>query len=391
MSSLNRRHFLGALAASVALPVKLSFAAVPGDQRFVLVILRGAMDGLTAVPPYFDRNYKAGRPALAVAESDMTDLDGRFGLHKNLATMAQLWKAQQLLVLHAAATPYRERSHFDAQNLLEGGGVVAHGEKDGWLNRTLGLLGGRAQPLGLAVGSTTPLVLTGTAPITTYAPTAMPDASTELLQLAQKLMASDPALTRAFTEGTDGMMLADAAGGDSMAGGMGRRNNGAALAQVAAKMLAAADGPRLAVLDVGGWDTHTNQSGRLPQALQQLDGVLAALVKGLAPQWKNTTVVVVSEFGRTFAANGTGGTDHGTATAAFLMGGSVNGGRVLAEWPGLASQNLYQNRDLAPTTDLRSLLKGVLAQQYGLSADVLSRVVFPDSGSAAALPELLRV
>lgn len=386
---LDRRAFLAALAAS-SIPARLSFAAMPTDKRFVLVILRGAMDGLTAVPPYADRSYRASRPTLAVAASDMTDLDGRFGLHKELSSFAQLYAQKQLLVLHAVATPYRDRSHFDAQNLLEGGGTVPHGERDGWLNRTIGLMGGSAHPLGLAVSATTPLVLTGAAPITTYAPTNLPDADMVFLGLAQKLMAHDAALSSALTSGLDGAQLADASGGSAMMVD-GPRKNAASLAAVAGRMLSSADGPRLAVLDIGGWDTHVGQVNRMPQALSQLNASIDALRQSLAAYWDETTVVVVSEFGRTVAQNGSNGTDHGTATAAFMLGGKVNGGRVLTDWPTLAQNQLYQGRDLAPTMDLRSVLKGVLLGQYGIPASSLESTVFPGSSEALPLRDLLRV
>jgi len=384
---LSRRALLAAGAASI-IPARVSFAALPTDKRFVLVILRGAMDGLTAVPPYADRNYRPARGTLAVSESEIQQLDSRFGLHGELKAIGALYQQKQALVLHAVATPYRERSHFDAQNLLEGGGSAAHEEKDGWLNRAISLMGGRRQPLGLAVSATTPLVLTGTAPVTTYAPTALPDVNPDFLVFAQKLMAHDPALASALEAGMNSTALADASGGSDMALNGGPRQNSAALAGVAAKMLAAPEGPRLAVLDIGGWDTHAGQAGRLPQALRQLDAVVATLRRDLGVLWKDTMVVVVSEFGRTVAANGSGGTDHGTATAAFVLGGQVNGGRVLADWPGLESSRLYQGRDLAPTQDLRSLLKGALAAQYGLAGADLERFVFPGSVSAPLLRDM---
>jgi uncharacterized protein (DUF1501 family) len=382
---LTRRHFLTATAAAGLLP-SLSFAALPGEQRLVVLVLRGAMDGLSAVPPYFDRAYKSARGAMALAESDILELDGRFGLHQELTALHALYKQKQLTVVHAVATPYRDRSHFDAQNLLEGGGLKAYAQKDGWLNRSIGLLAPRAKPWGLAVGATTPFVMSGHAPVTTYAPSALPDADTQFLALAQKIMAHDAKLAGALGMGMEGADMAAAAGGDMVVGG--RRQNSKALAEVAGKMLRAADGPRLAVLDIGGWDTHVGQANRLPQALRALNEAVTGLRTSLNDVWGQTVVLAVSEFGRTVAPNGSGGTDHGTAGAAFVMGGAVEGGRVLADWPGL--DRLYQNRDLAPTTDIRALLKAVLAQQWGLSeADLASRI-FPGSADVAPLPDLLR-
>lgn len=388
MSMLSRRTFLAAGAAAIV-PARLSFAAMPGDKRFVLIILRGAMDGLTAVPPYADRAYKPARGALAVSETDMQQLDGFFGLHSELKSIGALYQQKQALVLHAIATPYRDRSHFDAQNLLEGGGATAHVEKDGWLNRAISLLGGRSAPLGLAVSVTTPLVLSGAAPVTTYAPTALPDVNPDFLVFTQKLLAHDAALAGALQAGMSASAMVDATGSAGMAAGMGPRQNSAALAAVAAKMLCAEKGPRLAVLDIGGWDTHAGQANRMTQAMRQLDQVITTLRRDMAAQWSETMVVVVSEFGRTVAANGSGGTDHGTATAAFVLGGAVQGGRVLANWPGLESSKLYQGRDLAPTQDLRSVLKGALAAQYGLTATDIERFVFPGSAAAPLLRDMV--
>lgn len=382
---LNRRHFLTATAAAGLLP-GLSFAALPGEQRLVVLVLRGAMDGLSAVPPYFDRAYKSARGAVALGESDMLDLDGRFGLHKELTALHALYKQKQLAVVHAIATPYRERSHFDAQNLLEGGGLKAYEQKDGWLNRSIALLSPRAKPWGLAVGATTQFVMSGSAPVTTYAPSALPDADTQFLALAQKIMAHDAKLAGALGMGMEGADMAASAGGDMVGGG--RRQNSRALAEVAGKMLRAADGPRLAVLDIGGWDTHVGQANRLPQALRALNETVTALRTSMNEVWGQTVVLAISEFGRTVAPNGSAGTDHGTAGAAFIMGGAVNGGRVLADWPGL--DRLYQNRDLAPTTDMRALLKAVLAQQWSLGTAELNGRIFPGSADIAPLRDIIR-
>lgn len=383
--TISRRNFMLAASASWLASSQLSFAALPTEQRTIVLVLRGAMDGLTAVPPLFDRHYKIVRPELGIKESEALSLDGRFGLHPELTAFHALWQARQLAVVHAVATPYRERSHFEAQNLLEGGGLKPYGQKDGWLNRALTLLAPRSKPWGLALGAGTPYVLSGNAPVTTYAPTALPSADAEFMALAQKIMAHDAALSAALVNGQDGQAMAMAAGGD-MVGGI--RQNERALAEVAGKMLLAADGPRLAVLDIGGWDTHVNQTGRLPQALRNLNVVVATLQRTLAPVWPHTAIVAISEFGRTVAANGSNGTDHGTATAAFVLGGAVSGGQVIAKWPGL--DRLYQNRDLAPTTDLRAVLKAVLAGQWGLSEAELAGRVFPGSSDVAALNELIK-
>jgi uncharacterized protein (DUF1501 family) len=384
--TINRRHFLAAAGASLLASTQLSLAALPTEQRTIVLVLRGAMDGLTAVPPLFDKQYKILRPTMAVKESEAFSLDARFGLHPELKAFHALWQARQLAVIQAVATPYRERSHFDAQNLLEGGGLKPYGQKDGWLNRALALLAPRSKPWGLAIGAGTPFIVSGTAPVTTYAPTALPAPDSEFLALAQKIMASDAKLSAALVSGQEGQAMAAAAGGDMMSSGP--RQNSRVLAEVVGKMLLAPDGPRLAVMDIGGWDTHVNQPGRLPTVLRNLNAAVASLQKVLAPVWDKTAIVIVSEFGRTVAANGSNGTDHGTATAAFVLGGAVHGGQMIAKWPGL--DRLYQSRDLAPTTDLRSVLKAVLAGQWGLSETELASRVFPGSPDVVALSELIK-
>jgi len=383
-----RRLFLCSLAAT-AMPLRLSFAQAPGARRFVLVILRGGLDGLAALPPVGDGDYRRQRGDLALAKGDVLPLDGFFGLNPALPTLAELYAKGQLLPIHAVASPYRERSHFDAQDLLENGGAAPRREHDGWLGRTLAVLG--ASWSGIAVGQDLPLVLQGGARTTTWAPSALPGADTAFLARVADLYAGDPLLGPALTAGLEANALAGEVLGGGMAKGGGKRAE-AAMAEGAARMIAADDGPRIAVLELGGWDTHANQGttkGRLTVALGGLDALLASLQRGLGPVWRDSVVVVVTEFGRTVAPNGTGGTDHGTGTAAFVAGGRVAGGRVLADWPGLGKNDLYEGRDLAPTVDLRSVFKSLLAEQLGVSTAALNGEIFPDSGKALPLQGLI--
>jgi uncharacterized protein (DUF1501 family) len=398
---LNRRHMLsltGSLAVMGALPARLALADAPTDARFVLAIQRGAMDGLHAVPPYGDPNYRALRGPLALSDDGgvdgVLDLDGTFGLHPKLSELKSWYDRGELAVVHAVATPYRERSHFDGQDLLENGTAQPHGGKSGWLNRAIGLMGGERR-LGLALGPEVPLALRGETLVGSWAPDKLPAAAPDFLNLVQAMYAKQPALDAVLKQAIDAdQMASQAIGAGSSMGNLRPGNAARILAESGGKLLAQPNGPRIAVLDLQGWDTHTNQglgqNGRMAQALQQMNEAFAALKTSLGPAWSKTVVMTATEFGRTARPNGSGGTDHGTATAVFLGGGAVDGKRVIANWPGLEFAQLYQNRDLAPTTDFRSVAKAVLQAHLGVPADALERVVFPGSATAKAMPELLR-
>jgi uncharacterized protein (DUF1501 family) len=382
-------------AALAAAAPRLVLADRPGDARLVFVILRGALDGLAAVPPYGEPRYAALRGELALASPTSSGgalkLDGTFALHPSLANLYALYGAGELAVLHAVATPYRERSHFDGQAVLENGGTAAPALHDGWLNRTLGAFATSTREAAIAVADNVPLVLRGHRPVTSWAPSRLPDAPDDTLERIKELYANDTLL---------GARLRDALATKAMAGDAGGGARGRAdgqlqgLASAAARFLAAPDGPRIAVLEATGWDTHANQGaeqGQLAARLGGLDAAIAALQRDLGDAWQRTAVLVVTEFGRTVAVNGTRGTDHGTGTCAFLAGGAVRGGRVLADWPGLAERNLYQARDLKPTTDLRAVFKGVLRDHLRVAPGALDTQVFPASAGAAAMDGLIEM
>ena len=398
----NRRSFLlglGAVALAGAGSARLALAAAPIDQRLVVIVLRGAMDGLSAVPPYADPQYRDLRGALAIAAPGQTDgafdLDGAFGLHPRLATLKALYDQRQLIVAHAVATPYRDRSHFDGQDLLENGTDVPHRTADGWLNRGLSLLNSGNNG-GIALGDQVPLILRGETKVASWAPKRLPGADTAFLSQVEQMYQRSPLLLAAFEDALAAdRMAAQALGTDqgTMKPGGYRRGAAKILAEAAGKFLADPNGPRIAVLEINGWDTHSGQgaaNGRLAQALAELDAATAALRQSLGAAWDRTAVLTATEFGRTAAPNGTGGTDHGTASGAFLMGGAIEGGRVLTDWPGLDRSRLYQGRDLAPTMDLRALAKGLLQDHLGLPADALARVVFPESAEIAPMRDLVR-
>lgn len=383
--TFSRRHFLqlgASTSAALLFAPRLVFAQAQTqtDRRFVFVIQRGAADGLNIVVPYAEPAYANLRGALAIDPSNALKLDGSFALHPSLVQMSQLYAAGQLLAVHAVASPYRDRSHFDGQNVLETGGIVPYQLKDGWLNRLAGLLPARSD-LALALAPTVPMALRGAAAVSSYAPSSLPQAPDDLLTRVTDLYQADTQLAPLWQE-------AMAARG--LAGDVGAHQDAASLGKLAANFLGRADGPRIAMIETGGWDTHTGQNQRLANQLKSLDTMLAALRDGMGVDWSKTTVLVATEFGRTAAANGTGGTDHGTGSAALLLGGAVAGGRVLADWPGLRAGDLYQARDLRATTGLDALIAGAAAEALGLDPQRTAHALFAASPGLKPISGLVR-
>jgi uncharacterized protein (DUF1501 family) len=394
---VKRRTLLSAAAFSPALWPSLSFGRSSGtasSQRFVLVILRGGLDGLAAVPAVGDPDFAASRGALAQYSSPVLPLHGPFALHPNLVELHQMYGQGEALVLHAVGLPYRERSHFDAQNLLESGGVQPFQLGTGWLARGLQATQGR----GIALNTAVPLVLRGANDIDTWAPSAAAEPAPDLIARIERLYGQDAqlaqALARAKALRAEGEMAAMAAGNQAAMMQGGLRAQTLALARKAGEFLAAPNGPQVAVLEMGGWDSHANQAapqGAIANNLRTLDSALAALRDALsAPMaqgaWQQTVVLVATEFGREVAINGTQGTDHGTGGAAFVLGGAVQGGRVLTDWPGLAKKDRFEGRDLRSTTDLRAVFKTVLAEHLRVPSVALARNVLPASAELKPLP-----
>ncbi len=320
-------------------------------------------------------------------------LDGLFGLHPSLANTHKLFEKNEALVVHAVSSPYRERSHFDGQDVLENGVASAGGKRDGWLNRALAPLGGSlGNEAAIAMSQNTPLVLRGDNSVTSWAPSQLPDADDDTLRRIAALYAKDEFFSIRLSQALESQRIAGETGGMDR---IRRRGNDAAqsMMQSAGKFLTAPGGPQIAVVESGGWDTHANQgstSGGLAKKLAGLDQGLDALRKQMGSAWSDTVIAVVTEFGRTVKVNGTRGTDHGTATAALLLGGAVNGGRIVADWPGLATNNLFEGRDLYPTTDIRSIFKGILWQHLEIPPEYLEREVFPNSSMAPLTEDLIR-
>lgn len=394
--TLDRRTLIHAAAGAFALGAspRFSFAATPGDRRLVVIVLRGAMDALAAVPPHGDADYARVRGSLAMTKGQggIIDLDGSFGLHPALGTFKGLWDQKQFAIVQAVASPYRDRSHFDGQNVIETGATQPNGLPDGWLNRALGPIGIADPRLALAIAQAVPVILQGPRPVSSWMPTQLPQADADFLGRLKKLYEGDPVFRNALNTAIETNAAADASGmaKDPNAMRGGRQYQFEPIAKIAGNLIAGAGGPTITVLEVNGWDTHEAQGttqGRLAYVLADFDKGMKALVEAIRPVWERTTILAVTEFGRTVGPNGSGGTDHGTASAAFVLGGAVSGGRMLGQWPGLRS--LHEGRDLTPTMDLRAVFKGVLGDHMRLARGQLD-AVFPDSGSIAPLGGMIR-
>ncbi|GAA5266033.1 hypothetical protein ACOSOMT5_P2460 [Acidiphilium sp. MT5] len=392
-----RATLLGLGTAAIAGRTRLALAAAPTDRRFIVILLRGALDGLNAVIPYGDPDLARLRAPLIPARGKMLDLGGFFAFHPALKNLHTLYQAGEVLPVHAIAGPYRTRSHFEAQDLLQTG-VAETSINSGWLNRLIVELHAQNNALnpadtnvasmGLAVGMGMPLLLRGPARIGSYAPIGFAKPSPDLYHRIAALNATDPVFGPAIRTGLQTQKF-DHALLDHPQSPHAKNYGFGGLAQAAGTLLAAAGGPRIAAFQLEGWDTHVNQINLLTPPLAGLDVGIATLKSALGPAWRQTTILIVTEFGRTARINGTHGTDHGTATIAFLAGGTVAGGKVRTTWPGLKDRQLFQNRDLAPTADIRSLAKGAILAQFPLAPAALNRI-FPNSTDAAPLTHLLR-
>jgi uncharacterized protein (DUF1501 family) len=396
----------------------IAAAFVPGgaraqgrDPRLLTIILRGAVDGLAVVAPVGDPDWSKLRGDKALALDGAAPallLDGFFALNPAMPNLHRLYGAGQATIVHAVATPYRERSHFDGQDVLESGYAVPGTAHTGWLNRAAHALQSdeptdSRRRQGFAVGPIAPLVVRGPAPVLSWVPPRLPPVSDETtMRLLDLYSHTDPVLMRALEERIGLAAVARAGGIASepaadlpavQIGGIEQvRKYYAEAAGAAAKFLAQAEGPRVGALALDGWDTHVNEGavkGRLANLLGALDGAIAEIETNMGGAWRETVVVIVTEFGRTARINGNDGTDHGTATVALLLGGALKGGGVVADWPGLNESALYEGRDLRPTTDLRAVLKGLIGDHLQIADRALATTVFPDSGAVRPMPGLL--
>ena len=417
---LSRRHLLAG-SAGLALWGLIPRLAMAGtrDPRFLTIVLRGALDGLALAAPVGDPDYVRLRAKLALPRDGVgagLPLDGFFALNSAMPYLHGLYQKRQAAIIHAVASPYRGRSHFDGQDVLESGLPGVAPSDSGWLNRALAALpaAGRTEPhKGLAMGAVVPLVMRGSAPVLSWTPKAnnLPLREQTIERLMDLYAHTDPGLAKAFAEGleidrvatagaTATVQTASASGQPAMAQqatpGMATPGQPAAqqparpfrdlidTAQAAARFMTTAGGPRIGALTFDGWDTHANEGGTLANRFAGLDAAIGAFAEGMGPAWKDTAVLIITEFGRTARTNGTQGTDHGTGSAAVLLGGAIKGGRVLADWPGLTDASLFEGRDLKPTRDLRTLVKGIMRDHLGIPEGALGTTVFP--GSSAIKP-----
>jgi uncharacterized protein (DUF1501 family) len=409
----------GLFCSRLALSAPVAGSSADAERaRLVVVLLRGALDGLSAVVPHGDPAYASLRRELTIAaprasiasagEGDASrSLDATFALHPSLAFLHERYRAGEFTALHAVATPYRERSHFDAQELLENGGVRPHAHASGWLNRALTAAGSRDTPGasdGVALGANIPLMMRGATAVASWSPSRLAMLDDDTLQRLSDLYSEDPILARRLADALSSDAIATAAVKERNAtppedSGAAARSARAGAARFGEIMRAAAGflrqpaGPRVATLETSGWDTHANQGavqGALALRLAALDGALRALHEALGPAWSRTAVLLVTEFGRTAAVNGTRGTDHGTGGVAMLVGGAVRGGRVIADWPSLAPAALHERRDLRPTLDLRAVCKGLLHDHLRVPTRALDRDVFPGSEGVVAVRDLIK-
>ena len=393
--SLSRRRLLAA-GAGLGLQMWGSrVLAASSRRKFVLVILRGAADGLSITPPVADGDYVALRRELAITEAALP-LDGDFGLHPELKTVHRLMGAGQGRFAPAVAMPAAGRSHFEAQDRLEA--AAGNDVSSGWLNRAMAALGGGSTPEGLSVGPVAPLVMRGDLATSSWSPGRTVETAARLPMLVQDLYADDPLLGPALARGLKTEVLAQAnlarlaadlpdASGTMNSAKLSRtllgdNRDAGRLGGAVAGFMREDEGADVVAVSLDGFDTHANQAGALSRRLAYLDALLAGLQGGLGGGWRETVVLVVTEFGRTARVNGTSGTDHGTASTALLLGGGLKACGLIGDWPTLQESRLFENRDLASTTDLRSLFKGVLADHLGLERRTLDTTVFPDSAQA---------
>ena len=381
MSGLySRRQFLGnslvvgCSAAASPLITPVTLAAVPGEARLVVIILRGAMDGLDAVQPYGDKDFALHRHTLPVGpDAGAEDLDGFFALNQGLGDIMPMWRNEELGFAHAVSTPYRDkRSHFDGQDVLETGvSNNISSNSEGWLNRALSLIPHARAETALAVGRNNMLLLKGDAPTVSWSPDIDMELSDHGRSLLDLIYADDPLFHAASAQAIDLSQKMDSARGMTSS----KAQRAKSLASFAAQQLN--DEARIAAFSIGGWDTHRGQKNALPKALKQLGVSLTTLKEGLGRNWTKTIVLAMTEFGRTVRENGAGGTDHGTGGAMILAGGGLRGGKVYHDWPGLGESDLYGQRDLMPTRDVRAYAAWALRAQFGLTSNDLEQLVFP--------------
>lgn len=360
------------------------------QKRLIVIFLRGAVDGLNVVVPYSETAYYQARPQIAIPqpgkEGGVIDLDGRFGLHPALAPLMPEWQENSLAFVHACGSPDPTRSHFDAQQYMENATPGDKQTQDGWMNRLLGVISQKTPIQAVSVGETTPEIFSGRMPVANIASgrngsRALPIDRTQLAAAFDQLYGGNDALSQTYRQGrmAHEAIMKDLDSEMQMANNGAPSSNGfASDAQRLAQLMLKDSRIELGFMALGGWDTHVNQGstqGQLARNLKKLGSGLAALIKGLGNVYQNTTIVVMSEFGRTVKQNDNGGTDHGHGNVIWVLGGKIRGGKVYGEWPGLSTAQLYQGRDLAITTDFRDVISAVLSDHLHLNEAKLNQVL----------------
>jgi uncharacterized protein (DUF1501 family) len=385
LPSRSRRNFLSGLGAAGLLSTLpgLSFAAGGSDKKLLVVLLRGGMDGLHLLSPYADPAYAKLRGALAVEVDKSHKLDGNFALHSGMNFSADLFSKKQLLPIVAVAPPYRQRSHFDAQDCLENGSNSPNGAPDGWLNRCISVMPNRD---ALAIATVMPLMLRGKAEATTWSPPLPSQIDSQLIERLAPLYAADPALAESYRQAIE---MPDEANNLPMMRGPGSGNRLVQNMRHAAIFMSAANGPSVAFVEDSGWDSHVNQATQLQRKFSELDNALKAFYQNASALWKDAAVIIMTEFGRTAAVNGNAGTDHGTGSVMLLAGGAIQGGKIAGQFAGLSAGDLNEGRDVRATTDTRAVLKSVLAHHLKISDSVLETRVFPHSREVMMMNSLI--
>jgi uncharacterized protein (DUF1501 family) len=387
-AALSRRKFIkmsGGALTLLSFPMSTAFARDSiatklhsnKSPKIVWVLLRGALDSLHTVVPTLDPEYKVLRPKLSASfKSPLLPLEKGFALHPALKNMHNWYQEKSMIPIVAVSSGYAHRSHFDGQDFLESGkGEIDH--DSGWLARAINVKHKRA----LAVSRSTPISLRSSEQVNTWYPSRLKNADEDIYLALSQLYQYDDALTESLESGLEIKGLV----GNKENKKNKRQGNFVELSKAAANLMVGDKGLDCAMLELGGWDTHSNQSNRLNKSLSELDNGLAELKSGLGDEWENTVVIVGTEFGRTAKENGTGGTDHGTGSALLLAGGAVNGGNIQGRWPGLKSEELFKRRDLMPTSSSFGWLGNVLKQHWEFTEQELAQV-FP---SVAAYDEVL--
>jgi len=374
---LDRRNLIGASlalgAAGISLP-RMAFAQAAGSKNMLFVILRGAADGLAMLAPVGDPNFARLREASLPDYSGAQMAGSFFAIHPALREIGQSYAKRDAVFVHAVATNYRERSHFDGQNLLETGSAIPYSRRDGWLNRLVAMMPS-GPPKALAIAPTLPLAMRGEAPVSSYAPSALPQASDGFKDRVARLYASDEQLSALWTAAIETQAMAS----DTT---LRNLRDAKAAGELTASLMRDPDGARIAMIELDGWDSHANQRGVFQRQASQLDALLGAYRDSMGDAWSDTLVMVATEFGRTVRFNGTNGTDHGTASAALVMGGAVAGGRVISDWPGLRNADLFEGRDLHPTMSVESVLAGAMSEHFTLEPSQLMSNLFPSRTEA---------